>query len=159
MKRTMILFGALFSVGIAATSYAKDKGEAMEQMTHHHMMQMKEADADKRISLKLPPQMKQHQLSNMRAHLEAVEDIIGLIAEENFDKASQIAHSKLGLTERMKQMCNMFDNDDFKNMGLAFHKSGDALGDVLQTKDTAKSLRALRSTMNYCVQCHAAFRQ
>ena len=56
-------------------------------------------------------------------------------------------------------MCNMFDNDDFKNMGLAFHNSGDDLGDVLQTKDTAKSLRALRSTMNYCVQCHASFRQ
>jgi len=49
--------------------------------------------------------MKQHQLSNMRAHLKAVEDIIGLIAEENFDKASQIAHSKLGLTEGMRKMC------------------------------------------------------
>jgi len=52
-------------------------------------------------------------------------------------------------------MCNMFDNDEFKRLGLEFHESGD----VLQERNTIKSLQALQNTMNYCVQCHATFRQ
>lgn len=56
-------------------------------------------------------------------------------------------------------MCDMFENEEFKSLGLAFHKSGDALGEALKTKDITKSLDALHTTMGYCVQCHAAYRQ
>ena len=49
----------------------------------------------------------------------------------------------------------MCENEAFRNLGLAFHKSGDAL----QTKDATESLQALHITMGYCVQCHATFRQ
>ena len=114
---------------------------------------------DNRISLGLSPKMKHYQLSNMRAHLAALQKIIGLLAEEKFEKASKIAHSQLGLTEEMKQMCDMFENEDFKKLGLAFHNSGDELSDALQTKDMQKSLQALSKTMGYCVQCHGKFRQ
>jgi len=118
-----------------------------------------DATGDKRISLALSPEMKQHQLSNMRSHVEAVRSIVGLIAGSDFGKASEIAHSKLGLTEEMKQMCDMFDNEKFKALGMAFHKSGDELGDVLLKKDITQSLEALSKTMGYCVECHATFRQ
>jgi hypothetical protein len=30
----------------------------------------------------------------------------------------------------MKKMCNMFNNENFRDLGLAFHTSGDALGDA-----------------------------
>ena len=124
-------------------------------MTHnmtHNMM-------DKRISLGLSPEMKQHQLSNMRAHLAAMQKITGLLAEKQYEEASKIAHSQLGLTEEMKRMCNMFENEEFKTLGLAFHNSGDELGDALQTKDMTKSMQALNKTLGYCVQCHETFRQ
>jgi hypothetical protein len=120
---------------------------------------MKHSMNDGRISLGLSPEMKQHQLSNMRSHLEAVQAIIGLIAQEEFDQASEIAHSALGLTEDMKKMCNMFNNENFRDLGLAFHASGDALGDALQTQNSDAALRALQATLGYCVQCHATFRQ
>jgi len=158
MKRTIILFGILFVAGMATTSYAKDRATPMEQMAQHNMMQM-DAPADNRISLKLTPQMKQRQLANMRSHVEAVRNIIGLLGKGEFDKASEIAHSKLGLTPEMKKMCNMFANDDFRKLGLAFHKSADELGDVLKTGNMKGSLNALHRTMNSCVKCHAAFRQ
>jgi len=143
----------LFS-GVAFDSIAKDN--ATEHRMHHDKMH---SINDGRISLGLPPAMKQHQLANMRAHVEAVRSIVGLISEGSFDKASHIAHSKLGLTEEMEKMCNMFENKSFRNLGLSFHKSGDALGEVLLTKDVTKSLDALHTTMGYCVQCHATFRQ
>ena len=155
-KYVIPLLVMLFCVGTALNSYADESSSSMGEMMHH---KMKHPMSDGRVSLNLSPQMKQHQLSNMRSHLEAVQTIISLIAEGDFDKSSEIAHSKLGLTEDMKSMCNMFSNNDFKSLGLAFHESGDVLGDVLKTKDTKKSLRALQTTLGYCVQCHATFRQ
>jgi len=154
MKRIMILFGVVCTLGISISVYAKDKADGMESMMH----QM-ESSTDKRTSLNLPEQQKQHQLANMRSHLEAVRNIIGLISENKFDEASDVAHNKLGLTPEMKKMCNMFDNDDFRTMGLAFHKSADKLGDELKTGNLKRSLSALHVTMNSCVQCHATFRQ
>ena len=114
---------------------------------------------DTRTSLGLPEEMKQHQLSNMREHLEAIQSIIGLMSESKFEDASNVAHGKLGLTPEMQKMCSMFGDEKFREMGFAFHKSGDDLGDALQTKDVNASLRALDKTMQYCVACHAAYRQ
>jgi len=159
MKQTIIIFGVLFTAGIAVVAYAGNNAVPMQQMTHHHMMHMNGAQPDDRVSLNLPPQMKQHQLANMRSHLEAVQSIIGLLANGKFDEASGVAHNKLGLTPEMKKMCSMFDNDDFRKLGLAFHQSADELGDVLKKGNLQHSLSALHKTMNSCVQCHATFRQ
>jgi len=166
MKRAMILFGVVCTLGISISVYAKDKSDDMESMMQHHpmsehhqIMHQMESATDKRTSLHLPEQMKSQQLANMRSHLEAVRNIIGLMSSGKFDEASETAHQKLGLTPEMKKMCNMFDNNDFRTLGLAFHKSADVLGDTLKTGNMKRSLSALHNTMNSCVQCHATFRQ
>ncbi|MBI4937666.1 MAG: cytochrome C [Nitrosomonadales bacterium] len=115
--------------------------------------------ADRRISLGLSPEMRQHQLANMRAHLAAVQKITGLVAEKKYDKAAIIARTQLGLTEEMKQMCDKFENEEFKALGLAFHSSGDELGEALKAKNPRKVFRALNKTLGYCVQCHEKFQQ
>ncbi|RLA18294.1 MAG: cytochrome C [Gammaproteobacteria bacterium] len=124
-----------------------------------HGMKGGGSSTDERISLNLPPMMKQHQLANMRAHLDAVRKIVSAIAEDDFEGASTIAGEQLGSNERMMKMCNSFENEAFKGMGLAFHKSGDDLAETLKKGNLKESLRALNSTMNYCVSCHATFRQ
>ncbi len=154
MKLVSISLASLLC-GFALNALAGDSGD-MGQM-HQHSMQ--HTMADNRISLNLSPMMRQHQLSNMRSHVEAVQSITGLLASGKFEEASQVARSKLGLTDEMKKMCNMFENEEFNKLGTAFHKSGDALGDALQSKDMKKSLQALHDTMDYCVRCHATFRQ
>ena len=131
---------------------------AVAEESHSHMG-MAHDTMDKRISLGLSPEMKQHQLSNMRAHLAAIQKISALLAEKQYDKASKIAHSQLGLTEEMKKMCDMFENEEFKTLGLAFHNSGDELGDALKARNMKKSLRVLNKTLGYCVQCHEKFQQ
>ena len=127
----------------------------MQHESHQHDMSV----MDMRTSLKLSSEMKQHQLTNMRGHVEAIKTIVGLMAESKFEEAAKIAHAKLGLTPEMQEMCDKFDNKDFRTLGLAFHKSGDDLGEALQTKDVNVSLRALNKTMQYCVECHATYRQ
>ena len=155
MTRLIIAISVL--IGMIGSNIAfADCGEMHKNMKkHHHKMNM----TDTRISLGLSAQMKQHQLSNMRSHVEAIKSIVGLMSENKFDDASKIAHTKLGLTPEMNEMCKMFDNEEFKKLGLAFHKSGDDLGDTLQTKDINASLQALSKTMQYCVECHATYRQ
>lgn len=156
MKTIPVLLGVLLLNGIAPSTLAAGDDGAMGEMMHQHTGH---AIHDDRISLGLSPQMKQHQLSNMRAHMEAVQSIVGLLAKDEFDQAAQVAHSQLGLTDEMKQMCGSFGNEKFERLGLAFHESGDKLGDVLKTRDMGKSLQALHETTGYCVQCHATFRQ
>ena len=145
---TVSAFIGIFGLNLACA-------DEMPMGNHHHDMSM----MDTRTALNLPAPMKQHQLSNMREHVEAIKSIVGLMAENKFEDASKIAHDKLGLSPEMQSMCSMFDNEKFKQIGFAFHKSGDDLGDVLQTKDMNASLRALNKTMEYCVTCHATYRQ
>ncbi|OGS98316.1 MAG: cytochrome C [Gallionellales bacterium RIFCSPLOWO2_12_FULL_59_22] len=152
MKRILIAASVFVGIAVSSAAFAKD-----EMMHHDHQHQMHMADT--RISLGLPEEMKQHQLSNMREHMEAIKSIVGLISENKLEDASKIAHARLGLTADMQAMCNMFDNKDFKALGLAFHKSGDDLGAALKTRNVNASLRALNKTMQYCVECHATYRQ
>ena len=161
MKKIWIVFAVIGFAGISLNAMAekhdgmKGGGMHMQKMKHSGMHELK----DDRISLGLGPQMKQRQLAMMRSHLESVQTIVGLLAEDKFDEASDIAHNKLGLTRKMKKMCNMFTNDNFRSMGLAFHQNADELGDVLKTRNMKRSLDALQNTINSCVQCHATFRQ
>jgi len=157
---TALMVSALMTLPAMAgeTMHGHMMEHGMMSDMNMHQSGMSQKD-DSRTSLNLPAPLRRNQLAMMRGHLQAVNDIVALMAEGKFDAASDIAHSKLGLTPEMKKMCNMFANDAFRQMGLAFHQSADELGDVLKTKNLNKSLRALNTTMNSCVQCHATFRQ
>ncbi len=153
MKRFLIVFAVVVLLGGALNVMAEKHGM-------HMMMQETTNETNAvRVSLKLNPKMKQHLLKNMQSHVEAVRSIIGLMAEGKFNKASETAHAKLGLTPQMQRMCSMFKNDGYREMGFAFHKSADKLGEILKTGDMNRSLHALNATMNYCVTCHRTFRQ
>lgn len=151
----IILLVASACIGMVGINSAFAQDEKMNMGSHHHDMNM----MDMRTSLGVTGPMKQHQLVNMRGHVEAIKAIVGLMSENKFDEASNIAHAQLGLTPDMQAMCGMFNNQDFEKLGLAFHKSGDELGDTLKTGDVNASLRALNRTMQYCVECHATYRQ
>lgn len=157
----IILIAASAFIGIVGLNMAFAADEKMQHQSHQHDMSMHHnmSMMDTRTSLNMPAEMKQHQLSNMREHTEAVQSIIGLISENKFEEASKIAHAKLGLNPEMQKMCSSFGNEKFMTLGMAFHKSGDDLGDALQTKDVKASLIALNKTMQYCVECHATYRQ
>ncbi|HEU0189523.1 MAG TPA: cytochrome C [Gallionella sp.] len=158
MKRVFVAVLAFIGISLNAAFAADEK---IQHQSHQHDMSMHHdmSMMDTRTSLGVSGDMKQHQLSNMRAHLEAIQSIISLMAEDKFEDASKIAHAKLGLTPDMQKMCSMFNNEKYMTLGMAFHKSGDDLGDVLNAKDAKASLRALNKTMQYCVECHAAYRQ
>ncbi len=114
--------------------------------------------ADNRVSLNLLPKKAQHQLKNMREHLEAVRSIIFYLSKDEFDSAAT-ASSRLGLSDEMKMMCSSFGNEEFERLGLEFHKSADRMSETIKTKNKEKSLESLSLTMNYCISCHSVFKQ
>lgn len=154
-KKTLVLASAILICSMQPTM-AEDK-IVLGEGNHHHHHGM--TTADKRISLNLSPAMKQHQLTNMRNHLDAVRRIIEAVSTDQFEAASQIASEDLGLTTRMEGMCNSFENESFRELALTFHKSGDELATVLKSGNTQRSLQALNETMTFCVNCHATYRQ
>ena len=150
----LLTFGIL-SVSCNTQSTQKEK----EEKVVFEKVSQTMATSDKRISLALNSMQKQHQLKNMRSHLEAIQNIIKLLAKENYDEASKVAYTKLGSTTEMKLMCSSFGNENFENLGLDFHKSADKMSEVFKNKDKNASLEALSTTMNYCIQCHSTFKQ
>jgi len=144
----MIIFLTLLLIPICSMS----AGENDIGLTAHDIF-------DNRISLGLSTKVKHRQLVNMRAQMKAAQTIIGLLAEEKFERASKISHAKFGFTDEMNQIYDLSKNEDFKKLGIAFHNSATELDTALQTKDMRMSLRALHNTMGYCVSCHRKFRQ
>jgi hypothetical protein len=156
MKNSQYIF-LLFSLLSILSCNNNSKNENAETPTPKIEQQM--AMDDGRTSLDLNPMQKNHQLSNMRSHLEAVQQITVLLSTEKYDEASQIAYTKLGSTTEMRLMCASFGNKDFENLGLEFHKSADLMSEVFKKQDKNESLQALSNTLNYCVQCHKTYKQ
>lgn len=114
---------------------------------------------DGRISLGLSPMMRSHQHAEMREHFKGVQMIVKGISEGDFETASKAAHEKLGLTPEVAKMCDLMPNQQFREIGIAFHNAGDELGEVLLKRDVTSSLKSLEAVLAKCASCHEKFRQ
>jgi hypothetical protein len=158
MKKIITVLLAVVLISSCTLAEKEKVAETTKEVVTQQVKKPKKT-LDKRISLDLNLRQKNHQLSNMRSHLEAIQDITMLLANDEFDKASVLAYAELGSTTEMKLMCASFGNKQFENLGVDFHKSADEMSEIFKTKNKDESLKALSNTMNYCVQCHATFRQ
>ncbi len=161
MTKNAFLAVAAALLSVVTPSFGADETLMKGGMMGGQMQGMMRGGSQKdgRISLNNPPMMREHHLSIMREHLEAVTEITGLVSTGDYDKASRTAAEKLGLTPEMRRMCDMMGDKQFGAMGLAFHQSADRLSEVLKKKDATASLAALHETMNFCVACHASYRE
>ena len=149
---------------IAATIFTscngnKTKKEVVKKETEFTIKENSKMGNDKRISLKLNAMQKNHQKKIMRDHLDAVQNIVSLLASDKYDEASKLAYNRLGSTTKMKLMCASFGDKNFENLGIEFHKSADKMSEIIKKRNKDASLNALSNTMHYCVQCHATYRQ
>ena len=145
-------------IGLSLFS-CQNKDEKKSNNTVETVVMKPVAIDDGRVSLHLNAMQKNHQLSNMRNHLEAVQEITLLLSQEEYDKASEIAYTKLGSTTEMKMMCASFGDEGFESLGLEFHKSADIMSEVFKQKNKNTALAALSNTLNYCTQCHKTYKQ
>ncbi len=151
----------LIIISLFSCSPTQEKNSAAEEEASKIDIPQEEAPKvlDKRISLNLNAKQKNHQLKNMRSHLLAVQSIISLLATDQFDEASLVAYSELGSTTEMKLMCASFGDENFEKLGLEFHSAADKMSETFKQGNKDESLKALSSTMNSCIKCHATYKQ
>jgi len=123
------------------------------------------AEGDARTMVSLPEPMRQHMLANMREHLRSLQEITAALSTGAYDKAADIAESRLGLTSldaHGAAHLAPYLPQPMQAIGTAMHRSASRFALATQDASVANDLRpvlaALASVMEQCVACHAAYR-
>lgn len=120
---------------------------------------------DNRIVADFPPAMQQHILSNMRDHLLAISEIQEAIGKGNYDKAADIAETRLGQTALKTH--GAYENSKYmpkgmQEIGSTMHRNASKFAIEIQntsaTGDVKPAMIALSKTTQACVACHAGYK-
>lgn len=115
--------------------------------------------------VQLPAQLVDHTLANMRANLQALSEIQEQIAKQNYSIASGIAEERLGMSalklhgaERVAKHMPQ----EMRELGSTMHHAASKFALVAQESavdhDMGKSVAALATLTQACVNCHASYR-
>jgi hypothetical protein len=123
------------------------------------------AAADPRTLVQFPEMLRTHTLANMRDHLLALAEIQDQLARSAYDKASDIAEQRLGMSSLGLHGAHdvaRFMPQGMQAAGTAMHRSASQFAivakDASVTGDLKGSLAALAKVSQTCVACHAAYR-
>ena len=120
---------------------------------------------DPRVMVRLPDMLRAHTLANMRDHLLALAEIQDQLARGAYDKASDIAEQRLGMSSLGLHGAHdvaQFMPQGMQAAGTAMHRSASQFAivakDASVTGDLKGSVAALARVTQTCVACHAAYR-
>jgi len=121
--------------------------------------------ADTRQLVEMPPPMQEHMLGNMRDHLVALGEIQAALGKGDFDRASDIAEQRIGmssLTTHGASHMAPYMPKDMQDIGTAMHRAASRLArtaqEVAVTNDMRPALGALAELTEQCTACHAGYR-
>src|SRR3989344_4917902 len=122
------------------------------------------AGDDARPPVPLPPPMAEHMLGNMRDHLAALNEILAALAAGAFDKASDVAEQRLGMSSLAAHgAAHMapYMPKGMQDNGTAMHRAASRFARAAQEaafeRDTARALGALGEGTSPCVPCHSGY--
>ena len=130
---------------------------------HHHGNGAPTKDI--RVEVEYPSAMKEHTLTSMRDHLLAISQIQEAMGNGQYDKAANIAETRLGQTALKTH--NAYENSKFmpkgmQEIGTQMHQSASKFAIEVQnsgaTGDIKPALVALSKTTQACVACHAGYK-
>lgn len=124
-----------------------------------------EAMADTRVVVAFPEPLHSHTLANMRDHLAALGEIQAALAQGQFDRAADVAESRLGLASLKDHGAHdvaRFMPAGMQAAGTAMHRAASQLAllakDASATGDLRPALAGLARLNATCVACHAGYR-
>ena len=166
MKRILCL---ALAAGLGA-AHAQQHDPAMH-MQHHGQPPAQAAKApqampkDTRQSVYFPKVLREHTLANMRDHLLALQEIQAALAQQEYDRAADIAEHRLGMSSLSLHGAHdvaKYMPKGMQEAGTAMHRNASrfavAAKDASATGDVRPALAALASTTAQCVACHAGYR-
>lgn len=169
--------GAAAGVMLGLVAVLGAAAPASGQMDHMAMMSHA---PDTRKLLDFPAPMREHMLSNMRGHLQALNEILAALSIGDGPKAAKIAETRLGVespgaaacvpnsgttdhsTHDMAAMMAQFMPEDMRALGLTMHESASEFArEAAKTQtggDLKPALASLARVTQSCAACHAEYR-
>jgi hypothetical protein len=130
----------------------------------HHAAHGREGD-DSRVTVDFPEPLRTHTLANMRDHLLAIQEIQQALSVGAFDRASQVAEDRLGMTSLKSHGAHdvaKFMPEGMQAIGTQMHRSASRFAveasNAGATGDVKPALAALSTMTGQCVACHAGYR-
>jgi hypothetical protein len=121
------------------------------------------AAEDNRIALDLPPDVKLQFLEHMRTHMNALNDVIQLMADGKIRDAGEVARKEMAIGKGMG--FGRYMPPEFREMGFDYHRTADefarATAEISGSPDNAawsKAVGGLAQITARCNACHATFR-
>ncbi len=120
---------------------------------------------DGRTTVQLPEAMREHMLSNMRDHLLALEEITRYLANQQYDKAAEIAENRLGMSSLKSHGASHLGKlmpNEMRAIGTNMHRAASRF--ALSATDAElegglnKAFAALSEVMQQCVACHSGYK-
>lgn len=130
-------------------------------LVSHSLIGIAQADEDTRQLVVLPEMMQQHMMSNMRDHLVAINEILTNMANDELDKAAEIAESRLGMSSLESHGAShmaKFMPEGMRHAGTGMHKAASRFALKAQEGEVLPAYKALSEVTAACVACHAGYR-
>ncbi len=163
MLRCMAAFVVLLVAPAAVSADETSMPQGMASMAGHEGIPP--AATDGRTVVHFPPAFKQQELSNMRSHLEALQQITAALAKGDFQAASNVAAARLtrgGMSQHDRHQAAQYMPPKMLQMGRAMHHAAGHFAQVAQdadvTGDLSAALKALAAVEARCTACHASYR-
>ena len=119
------------------------------------------ADEDSRQLVELPEMMQQHMMSNMRDHLEAINDILINMANDKLELAAEVAELRLGMCSLDSHGAShmaKFMPEGMRQAGAGMHRAASRFALKAQEGDALSAYNALADVTSACVACHSGYR-
>jgi hypothetical protein len=122
---------------------------------------MSSAHSDSRQLVELPEMMQQHMMSNMRDHLETINQIQIYLGSDEMDMAAELAEQRLGMSSldlhgasRMAK----FMPEGMRAAGTNMHKAASRFALTAEEGDLLEAYKKLAELTSTCVSCHSGYR-
>jgi hypothetical protein len=162
--------GIAFALALVASanSPALSAETSSHDQHHDHMAasaQRQPGPKDARQLVKYPESLRIHTLANMRDHLSTMGQIQEALASGFFEKASDLAEQRLGMSSLELHGAHevaKYMPKGMQDAGTAMHRTASRFAivakDAAVTSDLKPVLASLAKINQSCVVCHAAYR-
>jgi len=119
------------------------------------------AEEETRQYVKFPPKLQLKQMSNMRDHMAALNEILESLAFDELDKAADIAENRLGLSARHSHNTGALAKympNGMKQAGYNMHSAASDFAEIAKKGNLESAYEALIPVTQACVECHAGYR-
>ncbi|MBI5120460.1 MAG: cytochrome c [Rhodospirillales bacterium] len=123
---------------------------------------------DTRQLVKMPEMMQSHMMQNMRDHLLALDELLGLLSKGKVSEAGWVAEKKIGLSSlelHGSSHLGPYMPEGMRIAGTEMHRAASRFAQAAQEADIThtyeaqqKVFEALQGITQNCNACHTAYR-